>query len=138
MAVRPRPTAGRLAALLAGAGVAHLAVPKPFDAIVPRALPGDPRTWTYVSGAVELGLAAAIAHPRTRRLGGLAAAGFFVAVFPANVKMAHDWRHKPAPLRVAVQARLPLQAPLVWWALRVAVDGGRGAVGADGAAADRP
>ncbi|MCT2593539.1 hypothetical protein LHJ74_27160 [Streptomyces sp. N2-109] len=119
MAVRRRLSgAESLAALLAGAGVAHLAVPKLFDSLVPRALPGSPRAWTYASGAVELVLAAGLAHPRTRRSGGRAAAAYFVAVFPANVKMARDWRDRPAPLGALASARLPLQIPLVWWALR--------------------
>ncbi|MER5884909.1 hypothetical protein ABT160_13855 [Streptomyces sp. NPDC001941] len=109
-----------LAGLLAGAAAAHAAVPKQFDAIVPRALPGSPRAWTYASGAVELALAAGIALPRTRRKAALAAAGFFVAVFPANVQMAADWRDRPAPQKAAALARLPLQAPLVLWALSVA------------------
>jgi uncharacterized membrane protein len=41
-------------------------------------------------------------------------------VFPANVQMAADWRHRPAPLRTAALARLPLQLPLVLWARAVA------------------
>ncbi|MFR9795641.1 hypothetical protein ACL02U_06980 [Streptomyces sp. MS06] len=109
-----------LAGLLAGAGIAHFAVPRPFDGIVPRALPGAPRTWTYVSGAAELALAAGVALPRTRRTAARAAAAFFVGVFPANVKMAADWRDRPAPLRAAAAGRLPLQVPLVLWARSVA------------------
>ncbi|GAA3757245.1 hypothetical protein [Streptomyces tremellae] len=111
-----------LAALLAGSGVLHFARPRPFDSIVPRSLPGSPRVWTWVSGATELGLAAAVAAPRTRRAGALAAAGFFVAVLPANVQMARDWGNRPAPLRAAAWGRLPLQVPLVAWALRAARD----------------
>ncbi|OIJ64620.1 DoxX family protein [Streptomyces mangrovisoli] len=109
-----------LAGLLAGAGVAHFAVPRQFDAIVPKGLPGSARAWTYASGAAELALAAGLALPRTRRPAALAAAAFFVGVFPANVKMAVDWRHRPAPLRNAALARLPLQVPLVLWARGVA------------------
>ncbi|MGW2647272.1 DoxX family protein [Streptomyces sp. NPDC001393] len=109
-----------LAGLLAAAGVAHFAHPRPFDALVPRALPGSPRSWTYGSGAVELALAAGIAAPRTRAVAAKAAAAFFVGVFPANVQMAVDWRHRPAPLRTAALARLPLQVPLVLWARGVA------------------
>ena len=109
-----------LAGLLATSGVLHFLTPKPFDAIVPRSLPGSPRTWTLLSGAAELAVAAAVAHPRTRRLGGLAAAGLFAAVFPANVKMAVDWQNA-APVRRAIAfGRLPLQIPLVFWGLRVA------------------
>ncbi|WP_051872206.1 DoxX family protein [Streptomyces sclerotialus] len=114
-----------LAGLLAGAGVLHFAAPKPFDATVPRALPGAARGWTYASGVAELALAAGLAHPRTRRVAALATAAFFVGVFPANVQMAVDWRHRPAPLRNAALARLPLQAPLVLWARDVARRAGR-------------
>jgi uncharacterized membrane protein len=108
-----------LAGLLAAAGITHLAKPKPYDRIVPRALPGSARQWTYGSGVVELATAAAIAHPRTRYAGAGAAAGLFVAVFPANVKMARDWRGRGTAARTAAYARLPLQAPLVAWALSV-------------------
>lgn len=111
-----------LAGLLASAGVGHFVAPRGFDAQIPRSLPGSPRAWTYVSGAAELTVAAAVAHPRTRRVGGLAAAALFVAVFPGNVTMAYRWRHKPAPLRAAVYARLPVQVPLVLWARAVARD----------------
>ncbi|MFD0692113.1 DoxX family protein [Actinomadura fibrosa] len=109
-----------LVTVLAGMGTLHFAVPKPFDTIVPKQLPGSARTWTYASGVAELACAAAVAYPRTRRLGALATAGLFLAVFPANVQMAYDWRNRPLPLRTAAYARLPLQAPLVAWALHVA------------------
>ncbi|MEU6816804.1 hypothetical protein [Streptomyces sp. NPDC046860] len=109
-----------LAGLLASAGIAHFAAPRVFDPLVPRALPGTPRTWTRASGIAELALAAGVAAPATRPLAAKAAAAFFVAVFPANVKMAVDWRHRPAPQRAAALARLPLQVPLVLWARGVA------------------
>ena len=109
-----------LAGLLASAAVTHVVAPKQYDAIVPRSLPGSPRMWTYVSGAAELAVAVAIANPKSRRQGSLAAAALFVAVFPANVKMARDWNDRPAPARAAAWGRLPLQVPLVWWALKVA------------------
>jgi uncharacterized membrane protein len=107
-----------LAIFLASAGMSHFLIPKQYDAIVPRSLPGSARGYTYVSGLAELGVAAALVHPRTRRLGGRAAALLFVAVFPANVRMALDWRRRPLPYRLAAWARLPLQVPLVLWALR--------------------
>ncbi|MEV6475074.1 DoxX family protein [Streptomyces sp. NPDC051657] len=117
---RQRSSAVLLAAFMGGAGVLHFAVPKAFDSTVPRLLPGRPRTWTYASGVVELALAAGLAHPRTRVAAARATAGFFIGVFPANVQMAVDWRHRPRPQRVAACARLPLQVPLVLWARGVA------------------
>jgi uncharacterized membrane protein len=117
-------SARRLAALLAGAGVTHFLAPRPYDLIVPKALPGKPRTWTYLSGVAEIAVAAAVVNPGTRRRGALAAAGLFVGVFPANVKMALDWRDRPLPLRAGAYARLPLQVPLVVWAVKVARSAG--------------
>lgn len=115
--------AGGLAALLLGAGAAHLAVPGPFDAMVPGALPGPARRWTQVSGVAELAVGAAVAAPRTRPVAALAAAGLFVAVFPANVSMALAWQRSASVGALAsagAWARLPLQVPLVLWAARVA------------------
>lgn len=106
-----------LAALLAGAGTLHFVRPEFFDALVPSFLPPSQRAWTYASGVAELAVAATVAHPRTRRRGGLAAAALFVAVFPGNVYMAIEPGDVP---RWAALARLPLQIPLVLWALQVA------------------
>ncbi|NYF57352.1 hypothetical protein [Micromonospora purpureochromogenes] len=115
-----RGEAAALAGLLATAGVTHFLRPRFYDPIVPRALPGPVRFWTYASGAAELAVAAAVAHPATRRRGGLAAAALFAAVLPANVQMAADWRDRGPVQRAVAYGRLPLQAPLIWWALRVA------------------
>ncbi|QXC59417.1 hypothetical protein KSP35_13510 [Aquihabitans sp. G128] len=112
-----RPTSAQaLTGLLAGAGVMHFVTPGFFDAIVPKALP-NPRFWTYASGVAELAVAAAVAKPSTRRLGATAAAALFVGVFPANIQGALD--AKPGAERVVTYARLPLQVPLVAWALKV-------------------
>lgn len=121
---RPGPSqrpAFLLAAFLGSAGVMHFVRPKSFDAIVPKELPGSPRLWTQASGVAELGLATAVAVPRTRKLAGLAIALFFVGVFPGNVKMAMDSQRKgrPARERLAMWARLPVQWPLIAWALKV-------------------
>ena len=115
-------TAFGLAGVLGFAGVAHFVKPEFFDEIVPHALPASPRTWTYVSGVAELASAVAVARPSTRRMGGIAAAVLFVAVFPANVQMAIDYRSRPAAEQAVAYGRLPLQIPLVLWALKVARD----------------
>jgi uncharacterized membrane protein len=114
-----RPGARALAALLTTTGVLHLAVPAPFDAVVPRRLPGTPRFWTLASGIAELAVAAAVAAPGTRRLGATAAAALFVAVLPANVQMACDWSDRSPAARAVAWGRVPLQVPLVAWALAV-------------------
>lgn len=108
-----------LIALLAGAGFTHLLAPSPYDTIVPRWMPGSARTWTYASGVAELLCAVAVAVPRTRRFGAGAAAALFVGVFPANVQMAWQWRHRRFWARAVAYGRLPLQMPLVAWALAV-------------------
>ena len=114
---RRRSPAGAvsLAAVLAVAGAAHFVIPRAYERIVPQAL-GDPAFWVRWSGMAEIACAGLVAHPRTRRVGALVAAGVFIVVFPANVKMALDGG-VPAGL---AWVRLPLQVPLVWWALRVA------------------
>ena len=98
----------------------HAVRPEPFDSIVPRALPGSPRAYTYASGIAEVATAALIAVPSTRRLGGLAAAALLVAVFPANVQMAIDWRDAPPKKQAIAFGRLPLQGVLVAQALHIA------------------
>jgi uncharacterized membrane protein len=122
MARHPHLAAGALATTLAAAGALHLARPRVFEGLIPQAL-GAPRAWVYGSGVAELACAAAVAYPATRRVGGLATAALFVAVFPGNVKMALDshpgarhWSRK----RSVAWGRLPLQVPLVAWAVQVA------------------
>ncbi|SBN64216.1 Uncharacterized membrane protein [Curtobacterium sp. 9128] len=117
---RANRTAALLAVILGGAGVTHFLRPRGYDRIVPEGLP--PRTTTLASGVAELGIAAGLAVPATRRAAGMAAAALFVAVFPANVKMAKDLLDSPRStrtMRIVSVLRLPLQAPLVSWALRV-------------------
>lgn len=108
-----------MAGALGFMGALHFAVPKPFDGLIPRSLPGSRRAWTYGSGVAELAVAAAVAVPRTRRLGALAAALLFLGVFPGNVKMAVDApgpaaaardRVGPAPAAVAAD-RLGPEGP---------------------------
>ncbi|HVF20558.1 MAG TPA: MauE/DoxX family redox-associated membrane protein [Mycobacteriales bacterium] len=112
-----------LTALLVVAGVNHFANPEPYDRIIPGFLPAH-RALTYASGVAELGCAALVATPRTRRLGGWATAGLLVAVFPANVQMALDGGAHGADgflgSAAAAWLRLPIQIPLVAWAVQVA------------------
>ncbi len=109
-----------LAALLAVAGATHLTKPRIYEPLVPARL-GDPRPWVLWSGVAELACAGALLPPRTRRGAALAAAALFVAVYPGNVQQAVDAQRRGSPAaKAATLARLPMQGPLVWWALRLA------------------
>jgi uncharacterized membrane protein len=124
MATASARSARRLALFLTGSGVMHFAVPKFYDQMIPEQLPGSARSWVFGSGVVEILAGAAVANPRTRRFGGLAALGVFLGVFPANIKMALDANRQnaAAPVRFGTLVRLPLQLPMFGWALRVRRD----------------
>ncbi|AEE45015.1 DoxX family protein [Cellulomonas fimi] len=125
--VRRHGPAVALAALLGSAGVLHLRRPALFHPLVPRAL-GAPGPWVLGSGVAELACAAALVAPATRRAGGIASAALLVAVFPGNVTMAvrshpgaGHWSRSPW----VAWGRLPLQVPLVAWAVAVSRAAGR-------------
>lgn len=107
-----------LTALLAGAGVTHFVKPGFYDPIVPHALPGPARAWTYASGVAELAIAGAVAKPSTRSRGAWAALLLFLAVYPANIQMAVD--ADSLKDKAISYGRLPLQLPLFVWAWSVA------------------
>jgi uncharacterized membrane protein len=107
-----------LAALLGGAGALHLVRPRTYDWLVPPEL-GNARAWVLASGVAELGTAALLARPATRRAGGWAAAALFAAFVPAHLHTFRVVPRTPVPLTVAA-VRLPLQVPLIGAALRVA------------------
>ena len=111
-----------LAGLLLGTGTLHFLATASYERIVPGVLgTSHARMLVLVSGAAEIVAGGLLTFDRTRRLGAGLAAGLFVVVFPANVQMAVDGGIAGAgfPLGSPVVAwlRLPLQVPLVWWAL---------------------
>lgn len=105
------------------AGTAHFVVPRYYERIVPRLL-GHQRFWVRASGFAELGCAALLTGRRTAALGGWATAALFIVVFPANVQMANDGGLAgagfPANSEALAWLRLPLQIPLIMWAVSVA------------------
>ncbi|MGY1661867.1 hypothetical protein ACI78Q_11685 [Geodermatophilus sp. SYSU D00705] len=107
-----------LLAALGGSGVLHLVRPRTFEWLVPPEL-GDAHTWVTATGVAEIGAAALMAVPRTRRLGGWTAAALLVAFVPAHLHTFRVVPHRPVPLALAA-VRLPVQWPLVRVALRVA------------------
>ncbi len=113
-----------LAGVLAAGGTAHFVAPATYERIIPPALP-FPRALVYASGVAELACAAGLACRPTRRLAGWASAVLFVVVFPANVQMAMAATGGSPAHRLIAWGRLPLQVPLVWWAVAVSRRAGR-------------
>ena len=112
----------RLSLLLGASGVLHFVITDPYASIVPKPLPYK-RELVYVSGVAELGCAAMLTQPRTRRLGGLLSFGLLLAVFPANIQMTVDgFRRSSSPLwyKIGLLVRLPMQIPPLRWALKAA------------------
>jgi uncharacterized membrane protein len=101
-----------LTTVLAVSGLLHFIVPRRYESIVPRRLPAR-CALVYASGVAEIGCAAGLVHPVTRRWAGLASLLVLGAVYPANVQMAVDVfrRDRSSWAKAAVVARLPLQLP---------------------------
>lgn len=84
---RRRLGAIALGSFLAFAGTSHLTFARSeFQAQVPEWVPVDDDVVVLLSGVAELSLGAALILLRKRRVPvGLAAAAFFVAIFPGNI-----------------------------------------------------
>jgi uncharacterized membrane protein len=102
------------------AGIMHFANPSFFNEIVPPWLPPSEAFWTYVSGVAEIIIGVLLLRHSTRRVGALAAIWLFIAVYPANLYMAWDWRDRPASEQLVAYGRLPFQFLFIWLAWRVA------------------
>jgi uncharacterized membrane protein len=109
-----------LAGFLGIAGIAHFVVPEPFNALIPKWLPGDAVLYTYISGLAEVLIALLLLRPSTQRHAAWAAAVLFVVVYPGNLYMAYDWRDRHLAQQLVAYGRLPFQIPLIWWAIRIA------------------
>ncbi len=113
------PTGTRIVVgAFAVSGVVHFVRPQVFEPLVPQAL-GQPRGWIYASGAVELVCAAGLVG--RQRWAPLASAGTLAVIWIGNVHMARRWQRssrRPAWAKALVWARVPLQVPLIVWALR--------------------
>jgi uncharacterized membrane protein len=101
------------------AGGMHFVIPNEYARIVPPALPA-PRLLVLVSGIAEILGGFGLLVPGTRRSAAWGLVLLLVAVFPANIYAAVA--HVPFPgifgQRWVQWLRLPLQIPLILWALR--------------------
>ncbi len=120
MAGRPPSERSRygLAAFMTGAGLMHFVAPRFYEAIVPSWV-GHERAVVRWSGIAEVASGALVAVPRTRRLGAWCAVITLLGVYPANIQMAVDAGvARRDPRAWAVWLRLPLQFPMIRWALK--------------------
>ncbi|MFC8179784.1 hypothetical protein CH293_15585 [Rhodococcus sp. 14-2470-1b] len=69
---------------LAATGAAHFVVPEAFEPITKRPFPKDTRDWITRNGATELVVGAAIAYPKTRKIG-LVGLGAYVGWLGYNI-----------------------------------------------------
>ena len=109
-----------LGSFFLAAGALHFIKPRPYESIMPEALPAH-RELVYLSGVAEMAGGAGVLAEPTRRLAGWWLIATMLAVFPANINMAIEaerFKDIPEPL---LWARLPLQAAIVYWIWRVAV-----------------
>lgn len=101
-------------------GTTHIVRPRTFEPLMPEWLPAH-KEIVVASGVAELACAAAVLHPRTRRVGALASAALLVGVFPGNVEMARGALETDnLPYKIGTLSRLPLQWPMIRAMLRTA------------------
>ena len=103
------------------AGVLHFVKTPLYVSIMPKYLP-HPEALVLVSGAAEIaggvGLLVWKVFPGVARAAAWGIVALLVCVFPANLTMIEEHARFPSiPLWVLL-VRLPLQIPLIWWALR--------------------
>lgn len=99
-------------------GFLHFFYPQPYLRIMPPFVP-FPKVFVQISGAAEILGGLALLLQRFRRLAAYGLVALLLAVFPANIYMAAA--HVPFP-GVMGQSwvqwlRLPLQIPLIVWAM---------------------
>ncbi len=109
---------GLFAGIFVVSGFLHFFRPAPYMRIMPPALPW-PRALVLISGAAEFLGGAGLLSRKFRRAAAYGLTLLLVAVFPANIYMAAAHVAFPGFMGEAwVQwARLPLQIPLIAWAL---------------------
>ncbi|MCQ1994386.1 hypothetical protein [Arthrobacter sp. zg-Y1171] len=128
LASRPAPPTSKprrigavaLGSFLAFAGTSHLTFARQeFQAQVPDWVPLNEDAVVLLSGVAEISLGAALILLRKRRVPvGLAAAAFFIAIFPGNISqyVTHTDAFGLDSDRARL-VRLFFQPPLVLWAL---------------------
>lgn len=119
--MRERAARWLFAGIFVVGGILHFVIPKPYIQIVPPIFP-HPKLLVAISGGAEILGGIGLLIPSFRRPAAYGLALLLIAVFPANIYMAVA--HVPSTgllgNRWLQWLRLPIQFPLIWWALRYA------------------
>jgi uncharacterized membrane protein len=106
-----------VAAAFSVSGVVHIVDPSFFTGIVPGFLPGK-TALVVVSGFAEL--VCAVGLWRREPWAGISTAVLLLAIWPANLQMAVSAQQgHNGTAQVLDWVRVPLQVPLIWFALQV-------------------
>lgn len=107
-----------LTVAMAGVGVLHFVNAPFFVELMPRIFPEPTRLpLVLASGVFEILGGLGLVWARSRRRAAFGLLALYVAVFPANVRMALDPAHFDVPAWAAY-ARLPFQLLFLAWAYR--------------------
>lgn len=83
--------------------------------MVPEWMP-QPLTVIHITGVFEVVGAIGLLIPQTRRLAGVCLCIFFIAVFPANLKAAHEDLVVGGQRATNLLLRIPMQVLFIWLA----------------------
>lgn len=97
------------------AGIVHFAYPDIYRRIMPPWLP-YPLFLIYLSGFCEILFGLMLLPVKTRSLAAWLIMALLVAVFPANIQMALQYKQHHQAGWWLTWLRLPLQGLLIWWA----------------------
>jgi uncharacterized membrane protein len=103
------------AAVFIFAGFNHFRDPGFYLRIMPPYLPW-PSALHLIAGFFEVVLGVMLLTPRFQRLAAWGLIALLLAVYPANIHMAVNWRLYPDLPMILLWIRLPLQFVLIAWA----------------------
>jgi len=104
-----------MAFALVAAGIYHFVNPKMYKRIMPPWIPFHYQL-IAISGLIEIILGLLLLLPATRTIAAWGIIVFLLAVFPANIQMAINFRQRNNPYLWVALLRLPLQFALMYWA----------------------
>lgn len=98
------------------AGINHFWHPQMYLKIIPQFLPLH-EAINSASGILEIIIGVLLIPKATRNIAAWSLVILLVVIFPANIQMAIDYTKENHPQKWISYLRLPLQLPLIWWAL---------------------